>query len=145
MNTTFKTKPPIWFWIVSVVALVWNAMGVLQYLGQTYQTESFKSQYTNEQLEIISNTPAWAIAAFATAVFGGILASIALVLRKKAAYPLFLISLIGVVVQMIHNLFLVKSVDIYGPFAVIMTGMIIVFSLLFLWFSKKSIANHWIS
>ncbi|WP_053977860.1 hypothetical protein [Mangrovimonas xylaniphaga] len=145
MNTTFKTKPPIWFWIVSVVALVWNAMGVLQYLGQTYQTESFKSQYTNEQLEIISNTPAWAIAAFATAVFGGILASIALVLRKKAAYPLFLISLIGVVVQMIHNLFLVKSVDIYGPFAAIMTGMIIIFSLLFLWFSKKSIANHWIS
>ncbi|OMP30721.1 hypothetical protein [Mangrovimonas sp. DI 80] len=145
MNTTFKTKPPIWFWIVSVVALVWNAMGVLQYLGQTYQTESFKSQYTNEQLEIISNTPAWAIAAFATAVFGGILASIALVLRKKAAYPLFLISLIGVVVQMIHNLFLVKSVDIYGPFAAIITGMIIIFSLLFLWFSKKSIANHWIS
>ncbi len=145
MNTTLKTKPPIWFWIVCVVALVWNAMGVMQYLGQTYQTESFRAQYTSEQLELISNTPAWAIAAFAIAVFGGILASIALVLRKKAAYPLFVISLAGVVVQMIHNLFVVNSVDIYGPFAVIMTGMIIVFSLLFLWFSKKSISNHWIS
>jgi hypothetical protein len=142
--TNSSIKPPIWFWIVSILALIWNAMGVMQYLGQAYNTESFREQYTTEQLEIMSNTPSWAIAAFAIAVFAGLLGSFALLLRKKWAYSLFLISLIGVVVQMIHNLFIVKSVDIYGPAAAIMTGMILIFAILFLLFSKKAISKQWI-
>ena len=144
MSSNSLSKPTVWFWIVSIVALVWNAMGVMQYIGQAYNTESFQSQYTQEQLEIISNTPAWATAAFAVAVFGGLLGSIALLLRKRWAYSLFLISLIGVVVQMIHNLFVVNSVDIYGPAAMVMTAMIIVIALFLLWFSKRSIAKGWI-
>jgi hypothetical protein len=145
MTNLSTSKPPIWFWIVSVIALIWNAMGVMQYIGQAYNTESFREQYTTEQLEMIANTPTWATAAFAIAVFAGLLGSIALLLRKKWAYSLFLISLLGVSVQMIHNLFIMKSVDIYGPAAVIMTAMILAFALLFLWLSKKSIAKEWIS
>ena len=138
MNEISTQKPPIWYWIVAVIALIWNAMGVMQYLGQAYNTESFKAQYTAEQLEIISNSPAWAT------VFGGLLGSVALLLRKKWAYSLFLISLLGIIVQMIHNLFIVKSIEIYGPAAAIMSGMIIVFGILLLWLSKKSIAKDWI-
>lgn len=145
MSNLSTNKPPIWFWIVSVIALIWNAMGVMQYLGQAYNTESFKSQYTAEQLEMMSNTPAWAMAAFAVGVFAGLLGSVTLLLRKKWAYNLFLLSLLGVLVQMFHNLFIVKSVAVYGPAAAIMTGLILVFALLFFWFSKKSIAKTWIS
>ena len=50
--TTSINKPPTWFWIVSVIALIWNGMGVNQYLGQAYQTESWKSLMTPEQIEI---------------------------------------------------------------------------------------------
>jgi hypothetical protein len=144
MNEISTQKPPIWYWIIAIIALIWNAMGVMQYLGQAYNTESFKAQYTSEQLEIMANTPAWATAAFAIAVFGGLLGSVALLLRKKWAYSLFLISLLGIIVQMIHNLFIVKSIEIYGPAAAIMSGMIIVFGILLLWLSKKSIAKGWI-
>lgn len=145
MSNLSTNKPPIWFWIVSVIALIWNAMGVMQYLGQAYNTESFKAQYTAEQLEMMSNTPAWVTAAFAVGVFAGLLGSVALLLRKKWAYNLFLLSLLGVIVQMFHNLFIVKSVEIYGPAAVIMTGMILVLALVFLWLSKKAIAKKWVS
>lgn len=142
--TNSITKPPIWFWIVSVVALIWNAMGVMQYLAQAYNTENFREQYTADQLELIANTPSWVIAVFAIAVFTGLFGSIALLLRKKWAYSLFLISLIAVAAQMIYNLFIAKAVDVYGTAALITSIMILIFAVLFLLFSKKAVSKQWI-
>ncbi|MCB0449398.1 MAG: hypothetical protein KDC97_04695 [Confluentibacter sp.] len=137
--TNFKVKPPVWFWIVSAIALLWNAMGVNHYLGQAYQTESWRAALTDEQFEIISNFPAWITAAFAIAVFAGALGSLGLLLRKKWAYSLLLISLIAVIVQMGYILSQGQA-DNIG-----MTISIILFSVFLVWFSKKSIAKGWIS
>ncbi len=144
--TNSTIKPPVWFWFISAFALFWNAMGVNQYLQQAYQTESFKETYnTPELLEIVNNTPAWVIAAFAIAVFAGVLGSIALLLRKSWARPLFLLSLIAIVVQMVYNIFISKAMEVYGPGAVIMPIVVMLFGIFLLWFSKKSIAKGWIS
>ncbi|AXP82505.1 hypothetical protein CJ739_3443 [Mariniflexile rhizosphaerae] len=137
--TNLKEKPPVWFWIVSVIALLWNAMGVKEYLGQAYQTESWRAAVTDEQFEMISSFPSWLTAAFAIAVFAGLLGSLGLLLRKKWAYMLFLLSLIAVIVQMGHVL-------IQGYFEGIgMTISIIAFAIFWVWFSKKSISKGWIS
>ena len=137
--TNSKVKPPVWFWIVSVIALFWNAMGVSQYIQQAYKTESWRSALTDEQFEMISNFPAWLTAAFAIAVFSGLLGSLALLLRKKWAYSLLLLSLIAVIIQMGY-VFLQGYFDGIG-----MTLSIIVFALILVWFSKKSISKGWIT
>lgn len=144
MTNSRTNKPPMWFWIVSVIALLWNGAGVYQYLQQAYNTESFRAMYNEEQLSMIENTPSWAIAAFAIAVFGGFLGCLALLLRKKWARPLFLLSLIGIIVQMIYNFFVIDSMAIYGPGAVAMPIMVIVVGILLLWLSKKGIAKGWL-
>jgi hypothetical protein len=56
--TTTTNKPPIWFWIASIFALIWNAMGINQYLQQAYNTESFVAFYTPEQLVLAYSYPA---------------------------------------------------------------------------------------
>lgn len=146
MTTESTTKPPIWFWIVSVLALVWNAMGVKAYLDQAYNTDAHKAMYnTPELLEMVSNTPAWATAAFAIAVFGGAIGCIALLLRKKWAKPIFLLSLIGIIVQMIYNLFMSGAMEIYGPGAVVMPIMVLFIGMFLVWFAKKGIAKGWLA
>lgn len=137
--TNSKTKPPVWYWIVSVIALFWNAMGVNQYIQQAYKTESWRSAITDAQFEIISNFPAWLTAAFAIAVFTGALGSLALILRKKWAYSLFLLSLIAVIVQMGYVLSQGHTDNIE------MTISIILFALFLVWFSKKSTSKGWIT
>lgn len=134
-----KVKPPIWFWIVSVIALLWNAMGVDQYLGQAYKTERWLSTMSEEQLEIVSYFPVWLTAAFAIAVFAGALGSIGLLIRKKWAYPLFVVSLLAVILQMGYVLSQGHSNDIA------MTISIIVFAVFLVWFSKKAVSKKWIS
>ncbi|WP_242204709.1 hypothetical protein [Aestuariivivens insulae] len=144
MTNSSTGKPPIWFWIVSILALIWNGMGAMQYVGQAYMTESFKSQYSAEQLEVFTNLPAWYTAAFAFAVWGGVLGCIGLLLRKKWAKGLFLISLLGIIVQMFHNLFVSDSSITYGPFVIAMTIMIPIVGILLVILSKKAIAKGWI-
>ncbi|GGH41852.1 hypothetical protein IA57_11710 [Mangrovimonas yunxiaonensis] len=100
MNTQTSTKPPFWYWIIALLALVWNVMGVMQYLGQAFNTESWRSQYTEAQIAVVNSMPAWYTAAFAIAVFCGAFGSLALLIRKPIARLLFGLSLLAVVIQM---------------------------------------------
>ncbi|MFY0714386.1 hypothetical protein J1D01_11950 [Seonamhaeicola sp. NFXS20] len=139
MSNSTTIKPPFWFWIISVIALVWNGMGVNAYLQQAYNTESYRAMYSKEQLEIAANMPVWVTAAFAIAVFSGALASIGLLLRKSWSVKLWILSLIAVIIQMGYIL-----INNYVS-SMVMTLMIILFAFLFVWFARKSKAKGWLS
>lgn len=138
------TKPSISFWVISVVALLWNLMGVSQYIQQAYNTESFRAMYTSEQLLLMDATPAWATAAFAIAVFSAALGCISLLLRKKWAYSLFVVSFIAIIVQNIDGCMRYSFSD-FDSFALSMTIMIPLFAIFLIWYSKKAISKNWIS
>ena len=146
MTNQTTSKPPVWFWIVSVIALLWNGSGAYMYLQQAYKTEAFKAMYTPEQLEMVNNAPAWATAAFAVAVFGGVLGCIGLLLRKKWAKSVFILSLIGILVhQVIYNIFMSGAIEIFGPSAVAMPLMTFVIGVLLILFTKSSTAKQWLT
>ena len=140
-----KKKPTIIYWIISVIALLWNTMGVNAYLQQAYNTESFRAMYPDETvLEMVYNTPAWVMAAFAIAVFGGTLGSVFLLVRKKMAKPIFIVSLIGIMTQMIHTVFISKASEVYGPGFIIMPLMVLSFGVFLIWYTQKAIKKNWI-
>lgn len=131
--------PPIWYWIISVIALIWNGLGVDGYLGQAYNTERYRSSFTPEQLEVAANAPSWTMAAFAIAVFTGVLGAIFLLLRKKIATTFWMISLIAVIVQKGYALITGESASI------VMALIIIIFAFTFLWFSRMAASKGWFS
>jgi hypothetical protein len=136
--TTKSNKPPFWYWLITIIALIWNGLGVDGYLGQAYNTERYRSAYTQEQLDLAASMPSWVMGAFAIAVFSAIIGVIALFLRKKWAIPLFGISLVAVVAQMGFSLIKGYS-DHIG-----MTISIIVFAIFLFWFSRHSASKGWI-
>lgn len=143
--TTTAQKPPIWFWIVSVIALIWNAMGVMAYLGQAFLTEEALAAMPPEQQEMYSiDYPAWYTAAFAIAVFAGFIACIMLLARKKIANILFIISFIAVIVQSIFTFFLSPLKDKMTAFDSSMSISIPVIAILLIIFSNKGIAKGWL-
>ncbi|VAW11040.1 hypothetical protein MNBD_BACTEROID03-2112 [hydrothermal vent metagenome] len=99
MTNTTRVKPPIWFWIVSVLALLWNLLGVMAYLAQVNMTDETLAALPEAERALYENQPIWATMAFAIAVWGGALGSLALLLRKRWARAVLLISLIGIIVQ----------------------------------------------
>jgi hypothetical protein len=145
MTNISTNKPPLWFWIVGIIAFIWNLMGVMAYLSQAFMTDAELAALPEAEQALYINFPAWATAAFAIAVFGGALASIALLLRKKIAKTLFIISFLGIIVQMIYNFFISEAMDVYGPGGMIMPIMIIFIGIYLIMFSNKSISKNWIS
>jgi hypothetical protein len=128
-------KPNTVFWIIGILALLWNIMGVLAYLAQAYMSEEALNLLTQSEQDFYNNVPAWVTAAFATAVFTGFLGSIALLMRKKLSIALFTISLICVLAQQVYHFFIqdyitINGTDIIGPI------VIIVISFFLMWYSK---------
>ncbi len=138
--TTLSNKPPVWFWIVSILALLWNLMGVIAYLTMAFATEEMIASLSPEQQsEFLFEYPAWVTAAFALAVFSGFLGCIALLIRKKWAYGLFVVSAIAAIAQ---HIYIFMNVDVQSYF---MPVSVIVVCLFLVWFSKNAINNYWIS
>ena len=95
-----SSKPPVWFWIVSVVALLWNMLGVMAFVGQMMMTPDMLAQLPEAQRVQIEARPMWATIAFGIAVFGGAIGSALLLIRSRMAKGLLLASLLAVITQM---------------------------------------------
>jgi hypothetical protein len=90
------------FWLIGAVALIWNVMGTVNFFVQ--MNPDALAAYRESERLIIEGRPIWATAAFALAVIGGAIGSLLLLLRKSLAFYVFIASLLGVVVTMIHSL-----------------------------------------
>ena len=143
---TNKAKPATWYWVVSVLALLWNLMGVLAYLGQAFITEEMKAEYSPEQLALLESRPAWVTAAFAIAVWGGLLGCIALLIRKRWARPLLLVSLLGVVAQTSYNLFAINAAEVFGQLQGLLIPLfVVVIAILLVLIAKIADRKQWLS
>ena len=137
-------KPPVWFWVISGLGLLWNLMGVSAYIQQVSMDAEALALLPEAELALYESQPAWATGAFAIAVFAGALGCVALLLRKSWARPLLLLSLLGIIVQMVYNFFIAKAMDVYGPGAVVMPIMVLVIGIGLVWFSGRALKAGWI-
>ena len=132
-------KPNVVYWIIAVIALIWNVMGVNQYLQQAYRTDAFMAELNAAQIEFLNNSPSWVTAAFAIAVFAGVLGCIGLLLRKKWANLVFLLSLLAVIAQQIYHFFIQDFVKVEGASMYISISILLFAA--FLYFYSKGLKN----
>ncbi|PIB30967.1 hypothetical protein BFP77_02600 [Maribacter sp. 4U21] len=143
--TNSMNKPPMWFWIVNALALLWNLAGVMAYLGQAYMSIETLEQMSQAERLLYESRPAWVTGAFAVAVWGGALGCIALLLKKKWAKPVFIISLIGILAQMSHSFFMSNNFEVYGPGAMIMPIMVLIIGIALVLLANTAIKKGWLS
>jgi hypothetical protein len=129
------------FGAIGAVALIWNVMGIINFFVQ--MNPDVLAAYRESERAIVEGRPAWATGAFAIAVFGGAFGCLLLLLRKSAAYYLFIASLLGVIVTMIHTLGV--GIDFgFGEILGIVLMPLVVAAFL-IWYSKWARNKGWIS
>lgn len=139
-----ETAPPRGFWIISSVALVWNLIGIATYLMSVTLGEEALAAMPEAERALYSDIPAWATSAYAIAVFGGTLACVGLLMRKAWAVPVFVVSLVGILVQMGHALFLTRLLEVRGGAAAFMPLLIVAIAVYLVWFSGSAKQKGWI-
>ncbi len=135
-----SNKPNAVFWVIGIIALLWNIIGVVMYLGQAYMNDEALALLPQAEQDFYNNMPAWVTAAFAIAVFTGLFGCIALLLRKKIAVLLFTLSIIAVLTQQIYNFFIQDFVEL-GGLRMIGPLLIVVISFFLMFYSKAQKAK----
>ena len=139
---TTNNKPGALFWIIGIIGLLWNAWGAWAYIAEAFEMESYMSQHTAEQLAFMAETPAWATAAFAIAVFAGVLGCLLMLMKKKWAVGILLLSLLAVLVRMIWFFFMSDGVEVFGAgLGYGMNAAVIIIAIVLYVFNKKMAAK----
>ena len=117
MNDTMTTRTPWHLWVVGVVAALWNAFGCVDYfMTQTRRDEWFAQMgMTDVQLTYFNAMPPWTHAAWAIGVWGGLLGAVLLLLRRKWAMPVFVVSFLGWLAGAVYAFALSDGMEAMGP------------------------------
>lgn len=113
-EVTRAGRTPWHLWVIGVIALLWNAVGAFDYLMTETRNAAYMAKFTPEQLAFFYGIPAWAVAAWAIAVWGGVLGALLLLLRKRLAVWVFLISFAGLVITTFQNYVLSNGLEIFA-------------------------------
>jgi Co/Zn/Cd efflux system component len=135
---------PTWFKVVAVLALLWNLLGCFAFFSDLRLSPEDLAKLPEAQQALYDARPGWAVAATAIAVFGGALGSIGLLLRKKWALPVFVLSLLGILVQDVSLFVLADGATLAGPIAVVMQAVVLAVGIGLIQLSRKGIARGWL-
>lgn len=146
MNAMPSATVPGWFRVVSVLLLLWNLFGVWSLYSQYSMTAEMIAALPDAQRAMWNAMPGWLWAAYAVAVGAGTLGALLLLLRRRAAVPLFWLSLVAVVVQFGYVLFPAGGLSLLGPAqALPMPIVIVAVAALALWLALRARRRGWIA
>lgn len=117
------SKPHWSFWLIGWLGLFWNAMGLMNLVMQM-SGDSLANMPAEYQV-LVAARPIWATIAFIVAVVGGTLGCGLLLLRKKAAIPVLVASLVGTVVLGVTAFSFLSAVIGIAASIVITLGLIL--------------------
>lgn len=136
-----SSRAPWHLWVVGLLGVLWESVGAFDYLMTQTRNESYMSEFTPEQLEFFYGFPAWVVAFWALAVWGGVLGTALLLLRKRLAVPVLLTSLLAMVVTSVHNFLLSNGLEVMGGGGMAFSGLIFLFAL-GLWLYGRAMAQR---
>lgn len=146
MTEERRGRPGALFWIFGGLILIWNGFGCMAYLTDVMLSdEAYRKAYGEAMLAVRENYPAWSIAAYALAVWGGLLAALLLLLRKSWAAPLFVLSLIAAIIGFMWGFTNAEARAAAGSTFWVMPAFVIILGLLEIWWSRKKRADGTIS
>ncbi len=140
--TTLPIRGPSWLTVTAGLGVLWNVYGVYQFVGSFSQTREslMATGMTAAQADVYLSLPIWISLVFAVGVFGGLIGSVALLMRKAVATPIFAASLAGYIALFAGDAW-------YGVFdnnttqLAILSTVVVIAAVLF-WLSWRAKGQH---
>jgi len=145
MRETVRTAVPTWFWVVAVLAFLWEAVGCYFYLVQVSMDDAAYAALSPAQADAFRAMASWQWSVFAVAVWSGLIGAVGLLVRQRWAYGALLVSLIAAAIQYGYTLLATPILETMPagealglPITIIVIGVVLV------WFAKQSSSKGWL-
>jgi len=135
---------PMSFRVVAVVALLWNLFGLFSFYLHFTAGPEVVATWPEAQQQIAAATPRWIFVPFAIATIGGVLGSLGLLLGKRWAAPVLLLSLLGILIQFGSIYAITPTWALTGIGGAMLPLCIGLFGLFLWWYARKAAARGWL-
>jgi hypothetical protein len=141
MTATTETtggSTPWHLWVVGIVGILWNGYGCYDY----YMTNTAGDAYlksmgmTDAAIAYMHSYPDWMVAVWAIGVWGALLGTLLLLLKRKWAFPVFAASLAAYVISLIYTYGMSDSSAVMNNQMYIMNAVILAGCVFFAWYSR---------
>jgi len=137
-STVQSARAPWHVWVAGVVSLLWNSVGAMDFVMTQTRNKAYMGGFTPAQLDFYYGFPVWVVAAWGIAVWGGVLGSLLLLLRKRQAVHLFLSSSVCMVLTDVYSFALANGLNVMGGATALMfSAFIFVIGVLLLVYARS--------
>jgi len=125
---------PWHIWVVGIFAALFNFVGVFDFTMTMAQGASYQAGagMTPEQIAHYRQMPGWMTIVWAVGVVGAFLASILLLVRRRSALPVFILSLAAFAVSLLYTYVLTNGGAVMGRqmaiVSAVIAGLLVLFS-----------------
>lgn len=141
----FPQRPPVWYWAVCALLLLWALAGSAAWLAHVSTGPAALARMTAYDRHLFLSLPGWFAYDYAVATIGALAGAIALLLRLRRAWMLYLMALIAVVIQFgwvfaATDLIAAKGAGATLPFPL----FVVAAALVSLWFADLARRRGWL-
>lgn len=140
----FTARPPVWFWIVSVLIVLWGAVGVFAFYTDVTMSGETLAAMDDYDRRFYLARPTWFASVYGLATWGGFVGGVALLLRRRLAVVLFLLSALAVVVQFGWVFGVTDLIAEKGAWTAIFPILILAIALFQIWFAVMVNRRGWL-
>lgn len=138
MQPQLSPRAPWHLWLVGLAAVLFNAIGVFDFVMSMTQGEAYMASagMTPDQIAHYRSLPVWMIGVWAVGVWGAFLASVLVLLRRKLAFAVFAVSLAAFLLSLVYTYALSNGGDVMGPQMAVTSAVIAALLALFTWYAR---------
>ena len=107
-----KSKPPLSFWIISILALIWNISGVITYTRIIFWSDEIFNGLSVIEKEYLTTIPVMTSVTYAIYIFAGLFGSLLLLLKSKEAALVLLVAFIAQIINQHYFLVTQETIEI---------------------------------
>jgi len=141
-NEPYSPRPlAVWFWVGAVAALLFMLVAVW---GQVMSVITDPSSLPLDQRVVFEARPSWMILAYGIAVWVGLFGAVMLLLRRKLAQPLLLVSLIAAAVTFLPYAVVPQIRDNVTTNDIAVAVIVLAITWTIFWFARHSMQRGWL-
>lgn len=137
-------KPPLWFYVVTAIALAWNLLGLVAVIGDLRLSAADLAALPAAQQAMYAARPGWSVAGSLLAVVGGTLGCVLLLMRHRLAVAVLALSIVGIVVQDIGIFVIAGAAAAGNPAPLVLQGLVLVIGVGLLLLARRAQARAWL-
>ena len=142
MDDRYAPQPMArWYMIAAIASVLFMLVGCIGYL---IDVTSDPNSLPLDQRALVMARPMWSVAAYAVAVWVGLIGAVLLLMRRKLAEPLLLVSLVAAVFTFLPYAVVPRVRDIVSTNEIAFALIILAITWTIFWFARHSRQRGWL-